>query len=187
MSALLERLEREKAEREKAAAAGPGINSPGVVLPPPVEEPKKKATVTAEQVVDPKAVEKAIVDVLKGVEPKGAYTQQLSDEFTEQQFASTHLIDTLYIDCMPLTSDEPVVPSYKLIVPAGQTVADDQGVLSALLIDYGKGGPMLACQVLDNLRRNPVKYVYLESRSAEGKAVSMALMGVARVVVKGMF
>ena len=151
MSALLERLEREKAERE---STGPGINSPGVVLPPPptppVEESKKKAVPTAPA-------------------------------------PESYLIDVLYVDCMPLSSDEPVIPSYKLIVPAGQTVADDQGVLSALLIDYGKGGPMLACQVLDNLRRHPVKYVYLESRSAEGKAVSMALMGVARQVVKGMF
>jgi hypothetical protein len=167
MSALLERLEREKAERE---AAGPGINSPGVVLPPPPEEPKKK-----------KQVVEKVVDVPKTSEPDPR--QPGPAPFTQ----GMHLIDTLYVDCMPLTSDEPVIPSYKLIVPAGQTVADDQGVLSAMLIDYGKGGPMLACQVVDNLRRNPVKYVYLESRSAEGKAVSMALMGVARVVVKGVF
>jgi hypothetical protein len=102
--------------------------------------------------------------------------------------APTHLIDMLFIDCMPLRElDSPAVSSWELLAKANRTVADDRGVHSALLVDYGKGPAMIACEVKALLEESPVKYLLWESRSTEGRACLTTLVPLARIVIKGVY
>lgn len=99
-----------------------------------------------------------------------------------------HLIDTLFIDCYPLKPlDEPVVNSYELLAAANQVVSNDLGVHHALLVDYGKGATMVACEVKALLEEKPVKYLVWESRSTEGRSALTTLVPLARVVIKGVY
>lgn len=100
----------------------------------------------------------------------------------------TYLIDMLFVDCMPLKHlDEPVSTSWDLLAQAKRTVADDRGVHDALLVDYGKGPAMIACEVKALLEESPVKYLSWESRSTEGRACLTTLVPLARVVIKGIY
>lgn len=94
-------------------------------------------------------------------------------------------IDTLYIDCAPLTGERPVM-AYTLIAKAGQEVADDAHVHHPLLIDF-KGGPMLAAQLAANIKASPVSTLVVESKSAEARAVIQTLMSLSKNIIKGMF
>jgi hypothetical protein len=100
----------------------------------------------------------------------------------------THLIDMLFIDCMPLKDlDAPMTSSWDLLAQANRTVADDRGVHHSLLVDYGKGPAMVACEVKALLEEHPVKYLAWESRSTEGRACLTTLVPLARVVIKGIY
>lgn len=97
-------------------------------------------------------------------------------------------IDTLYVDCLPLTPlNPPLVYAHTLLRPAGESVAADLELHHPLLADYGKGPGFLAAQVADDLRKNPVTNLFLETKSAEGRAVMQTLLGLARVSIKGVF
>lgn len=99
-----------------------------------------------------------------------------------------HLIQFLFLDCLPLSPlDGPLTYGYDLIREASQTVMADAQVPHALLVDYGKGSSWVAVEVLALLEKTPVQYLYLESKTAEGRAVMQAAMGVSKIVVKGVF
>jgi hypothetical protein len=120
----------------------------------------------------------AISDTLRSVTPL--------PEPTPPQ--STYLIDMLFVDCMPLKElDAPLANSWELLAAANRTVADDRGVHHALLVDYGKGPAMIACEVKALLEETPVKYLAWESRSTEGRACLTTLIPLARVVIKGIY
>jgi hypothetical protein len=100
----------------------------------------------------------------------------------------TYLIDMLFVDCMPLKElDAPLTSSWDLLAQANRVVADDRGVHHALLVDYGKGPAMIACEVKALLEESPVKYLSWESRSTEGRACLTTLVPLARVVIKGIY
>jgi hypothetical protein len=98
------------------------------------------------------------------------------------------LIGILYIDCYPVSGVETVKHAGELISKASATVASDAHVLHSQLVDFGKGAHMLAAQLADDLKTAGVFYphVYLETRSAEGKAVLFVLTGMARIACKAM-
>lgn len=97
-------------------------------------------------------------------------------------------IEFLFVDAFPVSGFDgsSVVSASVLISAASASVADDNHVPNALLIDFGKGPPMIAAQLSSDLKGKSYKYVYLETKSAEGRAVLQVMMNAARFVVKGM-
>lgn len=96
-------------------------------------------------------------------------------------------VDTLYIDCLPVGRVEPdLVYSYQLLGPVCREVADDAGVPHPLLMDFAKGPPWIALQLEATLKKSPVKHLFLDSRTAEGRAVVQKLMEISRFVVRGL-
>lgn len=95
------------------------------------------------------------------------------------------LVGTLYVDCLPL--DESFTNAALLIAEAAEEVANDAQVPNALLIDYSKGGPAIAAQLRANLAGGFIERLYLETKSAEGRACVNVLMSVAQKTVKGVF
>lgn len=101
--------------------------------------------------------------------------------------ASTHKIEWLFVDCFPVTGETPIQAS-KIVMEAAATVATDMQVAHPLLVDFGKGGPMLMAQTADFIAKGPnLKYVYLETKSAESRGAMNAFIQHARHVVKSMF
>lgn len=96
-------------------------------------------------------------------------------------------IEFLFIDSYPISGiDSGVTPAHEIIFPSARAVADDGHVPHPLLIDFAKGGPMIAAQLANDLKGKSFKYVYLETKSAEGRAVMNTLMNLSKFVVKGM-
>lgn len=97
------------------------------------------------------------------------------------------LVDTLYIDCLPVGKlAAELVYSYELLGKVCREVADDAGVPHPLLMDFAKGPPWIALQLEANLKKSPVKHLFLDSRTAEGRAVVQKLMEVSRTTIRGM-
>ena len=96
-------------------------------------------------------------------------------------------IEFLFIDSYPISgcAGDAVVSAHELVAPAARSVADDAHVFHPLLIDF-KGATMLAVQLRHDLKGKSYKYVYLETKSAEGRAVMNTLMNLSKFVVKGM-
>lgn len=130
------------------------------------------------------------VDLINGppVENKVVTPAPRDGSENDPEFDDLKPIDMLFIECFPLDLPigERVIPAHELIVPSAKTVAADQQVFHPLLVDYSKGGPMLAVQLAADLKGKRLKYVYLETKSAEGRAVMHALMNMSKFVVKGM-
>lgn len=99
------------------------------------------------------------------------------------------LIENLYVDCFPLFStDVPLVYSLALIAKAAREVEGDVGLKHVMLADFAKGPHMLAVEVCAQLELlAPVKHLYLETKSAEGRGVMQSLMGRSKQVYKGTF
>lgn len=95
------------------------------------------------------------------------------------------IIGTLYIDCLPLTA--PFTPAFQIIAEAAEIVQNDMHVPHFGLVDFAKGGPALAAQLRANLSGRHIQALYLETRSAEGKAVMNTLISVSANVVRGVF
>jgi hypothetical protein len=97
-------------------------------------------------------------------------------------------IEILFVDCFPLSRlDAELTFSHPMISRASASVADDNGVIHARVIDFNKGMDQLAVQLMHDIKASPVKYLYLETKSKEGAACMQPLMGLARMVVKGHF
>lgn len=160
MSDIVKRLMAE------AEAKEPSINAPSV---PAAEAPAEPAS------------EK------KRRPPKTEQVSEVDREIQAAQQAeqANMLIENLYIDCIPLSSE--FTHAYLLLAEASQMVADDMQLPHAMLVDFAKGGPMVAAQLVANLRKKPVQNLAIETKSPEGKACMTALMGVSRNVFKGVF
>lgn len=103
-----------------------------------------------------------------------------------------YLIENLYIDCMPLNKLPPgeyLEYSYEYIQAASQEVATDMHVASAMLVDFGKGPHLVCAQLVAHLsdRPEPVKHLFLETRSAEGRACMQELTARSKFVCKGCY
>jgi hypothetical protein len=103
-----------------------------------------------------------------------------------------YLIENLYIDCMPIVPYPPgeaLEYSYEYVAAAGAEVASDMGVASPMLVDFGKGPHLVTAQLIANLsdRSEPIKHLFLETRSAEGRACMQELTSRAQFVVKGCY
>lgn len=127
-------------------------------------------------------------DLINGPAVENKVVTSQKDSGADAEYDAIKPIDMLFIECYPLDVPvgERVIPAHELIVPSAKTVADDQQVFHPLLVDYSKGGPMLAVQLTADLQGKRLKYVYLETKSAEGRAVMHALMNLSKFVVKGM-
>lgn len=97
-------------------------------------------------------------------------------------------IGTLYIDAFPIVCDEPVTVAAELIARAAREVCKDADVKHSQLVEYGKGQHMLAAQLTHDMQSSGMRYehVYLETRSAEGRACMFELQALAERVVRGM-
>lgn len=100
-----------------------------------------------------------------------------------------YLIDTLYVDCLPLYEpDEPIVYAHTLIAKASSAVSSERQVEHPLLIDFAKGTPYVAVELISMLEdRGLVPHLFLETKSALGRGVMDTLMGRSKRVIKGMF
>lgn len=100
-----------------------------------------------------------------------------------------YLIDTLYLDCMPLFPTEtPLVFGARVMADAAREVEADTALPHVMLADFGKGSHMLAVEMVAQLELlAPVAHFVLETKSAEGRGVMQSLMGRSRQVIKGMF
>lgn len=131
------------------------------------------------------------VDLINGPAIENKEVSEPAERASEEvdpEYQELKPIDMLFIECFPLDLPigERVIPASELIVPAAKEVAADQQVHHPLLVDYSKGGPMLAVQLAANLRGKRLKYVYLETKSAEGRAVMHTLTNMSKFVIKGM-
>lgn len=102
------------------------------------------------------------------------------------------LVENLYIDCMPLSrlpEGEALEYSYDYVKAASDEVAGDMGVVHAMLVDFGKGPHLVCAQLIANLsdREEPIKHLFLETRSAEGRACMQELTARSRFVSKGCY
>jgi hypothetical protein len=99
---------------------------------------------------------------------------------------SNRIIGTLYVDCYPVAGANNVQHAGSLIAASAKTVCEDAHVLHSQLVDFGKGAHMLAAQFKHDLleRGERFEHMFLETRSAEGKAVMFELCQLADVVVK---
>jgi len=144
----------------------------------PAEEPKKRTRVkkTTEPASQPAAPEVQA----EVAEPGEAAAAQPSGPA-----AGVFIIGTLYVDCLPLT--KPFANAFPLINKAAEEVCADMHVPHFGLVDFAKGGPAVAAQLRASLSGQWIDALYLETRSAEGKAVLNVLTSVARDVVRGVF
>lgn len=94
-------------------------------------------------------------------------------------------IRTLYVDCFPV--EQSYTAAFRLIATACQTVCDDLHIHNVRLLDFGKGGPSLAAQLVADIRTGPqIEALVLDTRTPEGREVSQALMAEAELVVRAL-
>ena len=164
MSSILEKLEKKELSSTNIP---PEVEKLALTIPPPA------APVSAES-------------PWKEIAKEPIQWDKMSSEHQQAGF----LIENLYIDCFPLNQlDTPLEYSYSHIAAASQEVAADMGVLSPMLIEFGKGPHMVTAQLMQMLRdrETPIKYFFLETRSAEGRNAMQELTANARFVVKGCY
>lgn len=102
----------------------------------------------------------------------------------------TYLVDTLLIDCSPISSlSTPAVFGHTVIVEASREVCAEFGLRNPLQMDFGKGAVALAVAVETVLeaREAPISVLVWESRTAEGRACVQSLCARSRLVIKGGF
>jgi hypothetical protein len=108
-----------------------------------------------------------------------------ADAPTAEPAAGDFAIDLLLVDCIPL--DGKFLSAHSLITAAAQSVAEDNGVVHARVIDYGKGNDQTAVQLAHNIQNSgkTIPVLFLDTRSAEGRAALQPLMGISRKVIRG--
>lgn len=117
---------------------------------------------------------------------ESSFTQELKEP--DPPPTQKYLIEELFIDCWPMHKlDTPLEYSVTFIKKASDEVAADLGVPSVLLVDFGRGPAMMVAQLLQDLEKiqTPIKYLHLDTKSAEGRALVQALSAVSRKVVRG--
>jgi len=207
MQSLIERL------RAKAAAEGqpvipaqpvpvpaPAVSAPepapaavvpapaAVAQPEPAAEPAAPKMAPALTTVDTRELTPAAPEPAepkkRGRKSKAELAQAVADAAPAEP-ASEHIVGTLFIDCLPLT--ESFTSAFSLINAAAEEVQNDMQVPHFGLVDFAKGGPALAAQLRANLSGKRIDRLYVETRSAEGKAVLNVLTSIAQHVVRGVF
>jgi hypothetical protein len=174
MSSLLERL------KAKNAAAGETAPEPVKLPEPPAAV--KLPELTAVSVMPVPEPSRPVV--VAPIAPVAQSVQQ--PDFEPQRIAvAPTLIETLFIDCIPLGEAYELASKY--INAAAETAANDLQVPHYGLVDFGKGAPAVAAQLRSDLSGRRIKTLYLESRSPEGKACLNVLVSVSERVIKGVF
>lgn len=96
-------------------------------------------------------------------------------------------IGTLYVDCIPM--ETPYAAASRFLVAAAQAVCDENGLHHARLMDFAKGGPAIAAQLVAGVKKHVeasgrIEHLVLEMNMAEGREVLLALTGLAERVVR---
>lgn len=90
---------------------------------------------------------------------------------------------TLYVDCMPIGREAKVLSTF--FEKANQAIEAVHQVPDYRLVDYGKGAPLFAASVLEQVVESG-KDVILDTRTPEGAIVLEALASKAAFVVRGL-
>lgn len=90
---------------------------------------------------------------------------------------------TLYVDCMPIGAEAKVLSSF--FAKANEEVEKLHKVPDYRLVDYGKGAPLFAACVLEQVEASG-KDVILDTRTPEGTVCLEALASKASLVVRGL-
>lgn len=90
---------------------------------------------------------------------------------------------TLYVDCMPIGKPAKLVSSF--FEKANKDVEEVHKVPDYRLVDYGKGAPLFAASVVEQVQASG-KDVIVDTRTPEGAIVLEALASKASFVVRGL-
>lgn len=152
----------------KAKVNPPEAEEPpaAVVAEAPAEKPKRRrrveASITAEDAASLKTELEEARDAVCGGACKGF---------------------TLYVDCMPIGKPAKLVSSF--FEKANKDVEEVHKVPDYRLVDYGKGAPLFAASVLEQVQASG-KDVIVDTRTPEGAIVLEALASKASFVVRGL-
>lgn len=89
----------------------------------------------------------------------------------------------LYVDCFPIGAPASMLAPF--IAKANEDVEKVHGVPDYRLVDYGKGAPLFAASVLEQVLESG-KDIILDTRTPEGAVVLEALTSKASFVVRGL-
>jgi hypothetical protein len=119
------------------------------------------------------------------VPPTPAVAAPAADAPDTEPVVGDFAIDLLLVDCIPL--DGKFLSAHSLIQKAAASVADDLGVIHARVVDFGKGNDRTAVQLAYDIVSSgkTIPVLFLDTRSAEGRAALQPLMGLARKVIRG--
>jgi hypothetical protein len=107
-----------------------------------------------------------------------------ADASAAEPAAGDYPIDLLLVDAIPL--DGNFVSAHSLLQKAAASVAEDLGVIHARVVDFGKGNDRTAVQLAYDITQGPrIPVLFLDTRSAEGRAALQPLMGISRKVIRG--
>jgi len=96
-------------------------------------------------------------------------------------------IQTLYVDCLPLGNYLNLVHAHTLIAAAHKEVCSDGEVLNYRLVDFAKGGGMLAAQLNHDILKMEGGFdLALNTHTPEGRDVLQTLCALADFVVVGL-
>lgn len=175
------------------------INPPEAnVAPPPVqaeapkeEKPKAKRTrkteakdpvgADAHAFSDGASTAEASGIIVANVTPEDA--ANLKKELEQARMAMTRGGFTLYVDCMPIGAPAKLASSF--FEKANAAIEEVHKVPDYRLVDYGKGAPLFAASVLEQVLESG-KDVILDTRTPEGAIVLEALASKASLVVRGL-
>lgn len=176
-------VETESTEDAASRAQFEAVFKP-VTLPPPgpesveaaepAKKPRRRKPKTESAPSQPEPAGESMVDAVQNSEPQ-----------TSVAPTQKYIVRTLYVNCLPMT--EPFTSAHTLIAEAAETVQNDLQVPHYGLVDFAKGGPALAAQLRANISGRYYENLYLETKSAEGKAVLNVLTAVSERIVQGVF
>lgn len=119
--------------------------------------------------------------IVANVTPEDA--ANLKKELEQARMAMTRGGFTLYVDCMPIGAPAKLASSF--FEKANAAIEEVHKVPDYRLVDYGKGAPLFAASVLEQVLESG-KDVILDTRTPEGAIVLEALASKASLVVRGL-
>lgn len=119
--------------------------------------------------------------IVANVTPEDAAS--LKKELEQARMAMTRGGFTLYVDCMPIGAPAKLASSF--FEKANAAIDEVHKVPDYRLVDYGKGAPLFAASVLEQVLESG-KDVILDTRTPEGAIVLEALASKASLVVRGL-